>query len=87
VNERLLDFIAFDDHFAIARLKAPETIVGLPLVTSECRRKHDVTVVGVKRQGEDFIHATPDTLILPEDELVVSGRIDRIESFAALGTG
>lgn len=85
VNERLLDFISFGDEFAIARLRAPEFIVGLPLVTSQCRARHDVTVVGVKRQGEDFIHAVPDTLILPGDELVVSGRIDRIEAFASSG--
>lgn len=83
VNERLLDFISFGDEFAIARLSAPEFIVGLPLVTSQCRARHDVTVVGVKRAGEDFIHAVPDTLIMPGDELVVSGRIDRIEAFAA----
>lgn len=83
VNERLLDFISFGDQFAIAKLKAPASIVGLPLVTSECRKKFEVTVIGVKRAGQDFIHATPDTLILPEDELVVSGRIDRIEEFAA----
>lgn len=84
VNERLLDFISFDGEFAIARLKAPEPIIGLPLVTSQCRKKFDVTVVGVKRAGEDFIHAVPDTIIMPEDELVVSGRIDRIEAFSAL---
>lgn len=84
VNERLLDFLAFDDEFAIARLKAPEPIVGLPLVTSECRKKFDVTVVGVKRSGEDFIHAVPDTIIFPDDELVVSGRIANIEKFSAL---
>lgn len=83
VNERLLDFIAFGDEFAIARLKAPEPIVGLPLVTSQCRKRFDVTVIGVKRPGEDFIHAVPDTLIMPDDELVVSGRIDRIEAFSA----
>ncbi|RIV77028.1 potassium channel family protein [Pelagerythrobacter aerophilus] len=84
VNERLLDFIAFDGQFAIARLKAPEAIVGLPLVTSQCRQKFAVTVIGVKRVDEDFIHAIPDTIILPGDELVVSGRIDKIEGFAAL---
>lgn len=83
LNERLLDFIAFGDDFGIARLKAPESIVGLPLVMSECRKKHDVTVVGVKRRGEDFIHATPDTIILPDDELVVSGLVEKIEAFAA----
>lgn len=84
LNERLLDFISFGDEFAIARLAAPEPIVGLPLVTSACRRKYDVTVVGVKREGEDFIHAVPDTIIFPHDELVVSGRIKDIERFSAI---
>lgn len=84
LNERLLDFIAFDDEFAIARLCAPAPIVGLPLVTSACRKKYDVTVVGVKRKGEAFIHAVPDTIIFPEDELVVSGRIRDIERFSVI---
>ena len=84
LNERLLDFIAFDDDFAIARLAAPEPIIGLPLITSACRKKYNVTVVGVKRAGEAFIHAVPDTLIFPDDELVVSGRIKDIERFSAI---
>ncbi|WP_375291332.1 potassium channel family protein [Qipengyuania sp.] len=84
LNERLLDFIGFGDEFAIARLKAPEPIVGLPLVTSQCRKKYEVTVVGVKREGENFIHAIPDTIIFPDDELVVSGRIADIERFSAI---
>ena len=84
INERLLDFISFGNEFAIARLAAPEPIVGLPLITSECRKKYEVTVVGVKREGEDFIHAVPDTIIFPGDELVVSGRIDNIERFSGI---
>ena len=84
INERLLDFIAFGDEFAIARLIAPEPLLGLPLVTSECRKKYEVTVVGVKREGEDFIHAVPDTIIFPGDELVVSGKIHDLEAFSAM---
>ena len=83
LNERLTDFIQFGDEFAIAKLAAPETIVGVPLVTSQCRRNYGVTVVGVKREGQDFIHAVPDTIIFPDDELVVSGRIEDIERFSA----
>ncbi|WP_120077815.1 potassium channel family protein [Aurantiacibacter odishensis] len=83
LNGKLLDFISYDDGFAIAKLEAPTPIVGIPLMTSECRRHHGVTVIGVKREGEDFIHAVPDTLILPGDLLVVSGRVDRIEAFSA----
>lgn len=84
LNERLLDFISFDGEFAIARLKSPQSIACLPLVTSQCRAKHGITVVGVKRTGEDFIHATPDTIIMPDDELVVSGRVRDIERFSAI---
>ena len=84
LNERLLDFISFGEEFAIARLKAPEPIVCLPLITSQCRKKFDVTVVGVKREGENFIHAVPDTIIFEDDELVVSGRIADIEKFSAI---
>ena len=84
LNERLIDFIGFGDQFAIARLRAPEPVVGLPLVTSECRKKYSVTVVGVKRANENFIHAVPDTIIFEDDELVVSGRIEDIEKFSAI---
>ncbi|MFU7527884.1 potassium channel family protein [Qipengyuania sp. ASV99] len=84
LNERLLDFIAFGDEFAIARLAAPAPIVGLPLITSACRKKYAITVVGVKRAGEAFIHAVPDTIIFPDDELVVSGQIKDIERFSAI---
>lgn len=84
LNENLLDFIRFDDQFAIAKLAAPKAIIGLPLVLSECRKKFGVTVVGVKREGLDFIHADPDTLILPDDVLVISGKVEEIEAFASI---
>ena len=84
LNENLLDFIGFDDHFAIAKLAAPEPIIGLPLVTSQCRKRFGVTVIGVKREGLAFINADPDTLILPGDVLVISGRIEEIEAFASI---
>ncbi|WP_343343323.1 TrkA family potassium uptake protein [Sphingomicrobium sp. XHP0239] len=84
LNERLLDFIAFDDEFAIARLRAPEPLVGRALEASACRQRFSVTVVGVKREAENFIHAVPETIIDADDELVVSGRIADIEGFAAI---
>lgn len=45
---------------------------------------YDVTIVGVKREGENFIRAVPDTLIFPNDQLVVSGRIRDIERFSCI---
>ena len=84
LNGRLMDFIQFDDRFAIAKLLAPGCIVGVTLEMSQVRQKYDVTVVGIKRAGEDFMYAVPDTWVLPDDVLIISGAIADIERFAAL---
>ena len=84
LNGQLMDFIQFDDRFAIAKLAAPEQIVGITLQMSDVRTKHGITVVGIKRVDQDFVYAVPDTIVLPNDVLVISGTIDDIERFAAL---
>jgi trk system potassium uptake protein len=84
LNGRLLDFIQFDDRFAIAKLLAPEPIVGMTLEMSDVRRKYGITVVGIKRTDQDFEYAIPDTWMLPNDVMVISGTIENIEKFAAL---
>ncbi|HEX9805500.1 MAG TPA: TrkA family potassium uptake protein [Alteraurantiacibacter sp.] len=85
LNGQLLDFIQFDDKFAIAKLDAPSSIVGQTLEMSEVRKKYDVTVIGIKRLEKDFEYAVPDTWVLPDDTLIVSGRIEDIERFASIG--
>lgn len=87
LNGRLLDFIQFDDRFAIAKLLAPGPIVGVTLQMSDVRKKYGITVVGIKRVDRDFEYAVPDTWILPEDVMVISGTIEEIERFAAIGGG
>lgn len=84
VNGQLLDFIQFDDRFAIGKLKAPESLLGMTLQMSNVRQKYGITVVGIKRVEKDFEYAVPDTWVLPDDVLVISGTIDEIERFAAI---
>lgn len=83
ITGRLMDFIEFEDGFAIAKISAPALTHNLRLSDSHVREKYGVTVVGVKRANEDFQHATPDTKILPADLLIVSGPTRKIELFAA----
>ncbi len=82
VTGRMLDYIEFEDDFAMVKTVAPEDSVGMPLCDSTLRTRHGITVVGVKRPGEDFTHATPDTVLHRGDVLIVSGRIEEVESFA-----
>ncbi|MDY6055231.1 TrkA family potassium uptake protein [Micrococcus sp.] len=83
VNGRMLDFIEFDDDFAIVKMYPPTETVGYTLAESDVRAKYGVTIVGVKTPGEDFTYAQPGTRVGPRDTLIVSGHTDLIDRFAA----
>ncbi|GAA6524861.1 TrkA family potassium uptake protein [Intrasporangium sp. DVR] len=83
VNGRMLDYIEFDDGFAIVKIKPPSETIGFTLEQSQIRRKYGVTVVGVKAPGEDFTYAVPQTKVSAHHMLIVSGPTELIERFAA----
>ena len=84
VSGRMIDFIEFDDDFALVKMYPPKPIRGIPLAESQVRRKYGITVVGVKAPGKDFTYAAPDTVISNHDLIIVSGNSADIEKFAAL---
>ena len=83
VSGRMLDFIEFDDDFAIVKMYPPRETVGFTLDESKVRSKYGVTIVGVKSPGEDFTYARPETKVSARDMLIVSGHVDLLERFAA----
>lgn len=84
VTGRMLDYIEFEDDYAIVKTRAPAHVVDVPLGRSKIRSRYGVTVVGIKRPGEGFTHATQDTLLRRGDTLIVSGRERDVERFADL---
>ncbi|THG33642.1 TrkA family potassium uptake protein [Glaciibacter flavus] len=85
VSGRMLDFIEFDDDFALVKMYPPKPIRGLSLQASGVRSKHRITVVGVKSPGKPFTYATEETVVSDHDLIIVSGTEGDIERFAALG--
>lgn len=84
VRGRMLDYIEFDDGYAIVKTRPPGSIHGMPLGQSHVRSNYGVTIVGVKRAGEDFTHATADTVVRPGDLIIVSGPRVGVEKFSEL---
>ena len=80
---KMIDFIQFDDDFAIVKTKAPAEAHGRTLGESALRSKYGVTIVGVKRPGEDFQYARPETNVHAGDILIVAGTTGAVERFAA----
>jgi trk system potassium uptake protein TrkA len=83
VNGKLMDYIEFDDGFAIVKMRPPQETVGFTLDQSKIRSKYGVTVVGVKSPGEDFTYAQADTKVTAHDTLIVSGPTELIERLAS----
>jgi trk system potassium uptake protein len=86
VSGRMIDFIEFDDDFALVKMYPPKPIRGVALGESHVRTKYGITVVGVKSPGKDFTYATPETVISNHDLIIVSGNSADIENFASLTT-
>lgn len=84
VTGRMLDFIEFDDDYALVKTVAPDLATGVPLGRSMVRSRYGVTVVGIKRPGEDFTYATADTVVQKGDVIVVTGKTRAVENFADL---
>jgi trk system potassium uptake protein len=84
VTGRMIDFIEFDDGFAIAKTSTPREATGATLADSALRSKYGITVVGIKRPGTDFTYARPETMVERGDLLIVSGPTKLVETFAAL---
>jgi trk system potassium uptake protein len=83
VTGKMIDFIEFDDGFAIAKTRAPRETLGKTLADSAVRQRHSVTVVGIKRRHQDFIYAKADTVVQAGDLLIVAGATREVERFAA----
>jgi trk system potassium uptake protein TrkA len=84
VTGKMIDYLEFEDGFAIARTKAPREAAGKTLAECALRSKYGVTVVGVKRPGEDFTYARPETGIERRDQLIVSGPTRLVEKFCSI---
>ncbi|KPF77806.1 potassium transporter [Brevundimonas sp. AAP58] len=84
VTGKMIDFIEFDDDFAIVKTRPPKEALGKTLAESALRTRYGITVVGVKRARQDFTYAKPDTLVIDGDLLIISGPTRKVEQFAAL---
>ncbi|HRC39915.1 potassium channel family protein [Nostocoides sp.] len=82
VRGKMIDYIEFDDGFAIVKTTPPKNILGVTLAASGVRTKYGVTIVGIKTPGNDFTYATPESIVTAGDLVIVSGERHRVERFS-----
>ncbi|WP_022873040.1 potassium channel family protein [Nesterenkonia alba] len=82
VSGQMMDFIKFDDDFAIVKMRPPKALHGKTIDQAQPRKRHRVNVLGVKSPGKDFVYAEPDTVVSAGDTIIVSGDVSQLEWFA-----
>lgn len=81
VTGSMIEYIALDEDFVLIETRAPAVIVGRPLADTGLRANFKVTVVCVKPEGGVFTYAAFDTVLGPNDLIVVAGHRDDIARF------
>lgn len=84
VRGRMIDYIEFDDGYALVKTRPPNSIHGIRLGDTHIRSMYGVTIVGVKRSGQAFTYATMETVVDDGDLIIVSGPRDMVERFSEL---
>jgi trk system potassium uptake protein TrkA len=82
VRGAMLDYVEFEDGFAMVKTRPPKEAVGKALGDTGIRARHHVTVVAVKRQDRDWDYTTTQTVLHEDDEIIVAGAT--AERFASL---
>ncbi|WP_062383564.1 potassium channel family protein [Demequina iriomotensis] len=82
VGGNMLDYIEIEDGFTIVKMRAPRETHHFTLDKLDLQGSYGVHVIGVKRAGEEFEYANADTVVGPEDLLVVAGEGELLERFS-----
>lgn len=86
VTGRMIDYIEFDTDYAMMKVYPPRAIRKQSLLEAHVRSRYRVTVVGIRKPGQRFTHATPDTIVSDHDVLIVSGTPEDLDRFANLAS-
>lgn len=77
-SDSILDFIQLDSNYSIYELKCPKDWYGKTLSQIDIRKKFNINILTIKRNGEVFI-PEPGTEIQTDDIAFVIGEIKEIQ--------
>lgn len=81
---RTIDYLEIAENFVLIETTAPQEIAGMTLEEAKVRGRYNITIVCIRRPGEAFTYATPETRIHAGDIVVVAGEPRHAEEFSNL---
>jgi trk system potassium uptake protein len=78
------DYIEIERGYAVVKSTPPTRLCGMPLGTTGLRKEFGVTVAAYKKPGAEWTNADADTVLGPEDTILIVGPTRKAEGFAQL---
>ncbi len=79
ISPGIVDYIEMENNITILSIHVPKDWVGKTLISSDVRRKYNITVVAIKRDGDMFVNPRPDMQMEANDMLVILGDTESVK--------
>lgn len=73
VSAGVMDYIELSSEISVMSLPVPDEFIGKNLIESDLRRRYDVNIVAIKREGKTIVNPKAQEVFQPEDEIIVLG--------------
>ena len=73
ISAGVMDYIELSSEISVMSLPIPTEFIGKNLIEADLRRRYDVNVVAIKRDGRTIVNPKAQEVFQPEDEIVVLG--------------
>ncbi len=78
-SQGVLDYFDIGENVTIVGTRPLERWVGHPISELDLRSKHNITILAVRRGGENLVIPSSNTVVQKEDILVLFGREDSLK--------
>lgn len=76
---QILDYIELDEKHSLYEVSVPESWVGKSVIQLDVRRKYDLNIIAVKKDGDMNFVVTPDTTLTEGSSLMILGEYKSIQ--------
>lgn len=78
-SDHILDYIELDETHSIFEVSVPRGWIGLSIGQLDIRKKYNINIMAVKKNGKMSVSITPDTVLLEGDTLLVLGEYKALQ--------
>ncbi len=83
-SDSILDYIEIDSDNAIFEIMVPQNWIGKSVIQIDIRKKYNINIMGVKKNGKINLNITPDLVFKEGESILVLGQHKTIQKIFKL---